>query len=194
MTTIHDLILGPALDSRPCGDCVACCEVLNIAEPDMVKPAGQMCMHCTGSGCGIYDSRPQVCRSWDCVWRRIDSMPPQTRPDQMGVVFTIDRQADPQTPFDQLYFVGRAVSDPTALQGPHVPDVAGMLAHGPLPIFLTWDDTRMLVYPRAELADAILYPHRAPDPALVQEGRDWMEKFAPFAKLAEEAARQARSA
>jgi hypothetical protein len=194
MSTIHDLILGPALDSRPCGDCVACCEVLNIAEPDIVKPAGQMCMHCTGAGCGIHESRPQVCRAWDCVWRRIDSMPPQTRPDQMGVVFTIDRQADPQTPFDRLYFVGRAVSDPAALQGQHVPDVAGMLAHGPLPIFLTWDDSRMLVYPRAALADAILDPLRTADPALVEEGREWMERFTPFARLADEAARQARNA
>jgi hypothetical protein len=192
MTTIHDVILGPALESRPCGDCVACCEVLNIAEPDMVKPAGQMCAHCTGSGCGIYDSRPKVCREWDCAWRRIASMPPETRPDKMGMVFTIDRQADPQTPFDKLYFVGRAVSDPAAVRGPHVPDVAAMLAHGPLPIFLTWEDQRMLVYPRAPLADAILRPEQTADWALVQEGKDWMEKFAPFAKLADEAASGAR--
>ncbi len=194
MTTIHDLILGPALDSRPCGDCVACCQVLNIAEPDMVKPADQMCMHCTGTGCGIYDTRPTVCREWNCVWRRIDSMPPETRPDRMGVVFTIDRQADPQTPFDKLYFVGRAVSDPAALNGPHVPDVAGMLAYGPLPIFLTWGESRLLVYPRAPLADAILNPDQTADLALVEEGRIWMEKFAPFAKLADEADRQARGA
>ena len=72
MTTIHDLVLGPAIPARACGDCVACCRVLNIDEPDMVKPADQMCMHCTGKGCGIYDSRPNVCRVWDCAWRRIE--------------------------------------------------------------------------------------------------------------------------
>jgi hypothetical protein len=72
--------------------------------------------------------------------------------------------------------------------------VAGMLAYGPLPIFLTWGENRMLVYPRAPLADAILDPDGAADPALVEEGRAWMEKFAPFANLADEADRQARGA
>jgi hypothetical protein len=190
MTTIHDLVLGPAIAARACGDCVACCQVLNIGEADMVKPADQMCMHCTGTGCGVYESRPQVCRSWDCVWRRIDSMPLETRPDHLGVLFTIDRQAEPQTPFDRLYFVARAVGEPEALNRGATGDVAAMLAHGPLPIFASWGDQRQMIYPRAELAAAILDPEGRHAPALVEEGRAFMAKFEPFARLAEEAVRQ----
>jgi hypothetical protein len=191
MTTIHDIVLGPAIPARACGDCVACCQVLNIAEADMVKPADQMCMHCTGSGCGVYESRPQVCREWDCVWRRIDSMPMETRPDHLGVLFTIDRQADPQTPFDRLYFVGRAVGEPEALKKVPTTDVAAMLAHGPLPIFASWGEERRMIYPRQALAAAILDPDGDHAPGLVEEGRAWMAKFEPFARLADEAARQA---
>ena len=190
MTTIHDLVLGPAIPARACGDCVACCQVLNIDEPDMVKPADQLCMHCTGVGCGVYDSRPQVCRSWDCVWRRIDSMPLQTRPDHLGVLWTIDRQAEPQTPFDRLYFVARAVSAPEALHKSATLDVAAMLAHGPLPIFACWGDERRMIFPRAELAAAILDPEGGHASILVEEGRAFMAKFEPFARLADETARQ----
>lgn len=191
MTTIHDLVLGPAIPARGCDGCVACCQVLNIDEPDMVKPADQLCMHCTGQGCAIYGGRPEVCRSWDCIWRRIDSMPLETRPDQLGVLFTIDRQAEPQTPFDRLYFVGRSLSQPEALHKQAALDVAAMLAHGPLPIFFSWADQRQMIYPRAELAAAILDPEGAHTPSLVEEGRAFMAKFEPFARLAEESVGQA---
>jgi len=192
MTTIHDLVLGPAIPARACGDCVACCQVLNIDEPDMVKPADQMCMHCTGKGCGVYDTRPQVCRDWDCVWRRIDSMPPQTRPDRLGVLFTIDRQAEPQTPFDRLYFVARAMDAAAALDSGPSRDVFAMLAQGPLPIFACWAGGRQMIYPREELAAAILDPDGGHAPVLVEEGRAFMAKFEPFARLAEETVRQAK--
>ncbi|HEY4029904.1 MAG TPA: hypothetical protein VGM25_06135 [Caulobacteraceae bacterium] len=189
MTTIHDLVLGPAIAARACGSCVACCKVLNIDEPDMIKPADQMCMHCTGQGCAIYESRPGVCRSWDCVWRRIDTMPMETRPDRLGVLFTIDRQAEPQTPFDRLYFVARAVDGREAFTKQGAMDAAAMLAHGPLPIFASWDEGRQLIYPRAELAAAILDPDGRHPAHLVAEGRAFMEKFEPFARLADEVSR-----
>ncbi|MEI9889260.1 MAG: hypothetical protein WDN45_00190 [Caulobacteraceae bacterium] len=190
MTTIHDIVLGAAKSGRACGDCVACCQVLNIDEPDMIKPAGQLCMHCTGKGCSIYDSRPGVCRTWDCVWRRIESMPPETRPDRLGVVFAIDRQAEPRNPFDRLYFVARATGAPEALHSRPTGDVAAMLAHGPLPIFASWGAERQMIYPRVELAAAIVDPQGPHDPALAAEGEAWMAKYEPFARLADEVARK----
>lgn len=193
MTTIHDIVLGPALASRACGDCVACCQVLNIDEPDMVKPADQLCMHCTGAGCGIYATRPNVCREWDCVWRRIDTMPLETRPDRCEVLWTIDRQAEPRSPFDRIYFVARAVGDPTKLQAQPMLDTASMLAHGPLPIFVTWDNERRMIYPREELAQAILDPDNA-RAQLVEEGEAWMARFTPFANLADQATASGRNA
>ena len=189
MTTIHDLVLGPAIPARACGDCVACCQVLNIDEPDMIKPADQLCMHCTGAGCSIYDSRPQVCRDWDCVWRRIDSMPLETRPDKLGVLWTLDRRPEPQTPFDRLYVVARATGAPEALKSQTALDVAAMLAHGPLPIFMSWGGEQQMIYPRAELAAAILDPGAGHPPALAEEARAFLARFEPFARLADAAAR-----
>ena len=118
-------------------------------------------------------------------------MPPETRPDRLGVLFTIDRQSQPQTLFDRLYFVGRAVDDPTALNKTATADVGAMLAHGPLPIFVTWGEARKMVYPREALAAAILDPLGAHEPALVEEGRAWMARYTPYADLADKVAGQA---
>jgi hypothetical protein len=189
MTTIHDIVMGAARPGRSCGDCVACCQVLNIDQPDMLKPAGQMCLHCTGKGCGVYAVRPNVCREWDCAYKRIASMPPETRPDKLGVLFTIDRQQRPRSPFDRLYFVGLAIKDPKALYSKDTLNVAYMLANGPLPIYLSAGDQRELIYPREALAAAILDPGGSHDPALAEEAKAWMAKYEPFARLADEAAR-----
>ena len=54
-------------NTRQCGSCNACCDVLEVAAVD--KPVNQLCQHWqTGTGCTIYDRRPQMCRSFVCAW------------------------------------------------------------------------------------------------------------------------------
>ncbi|MGX1149118.1 Fe-S-cluster containining protein [Bradyrhizobium ottawaense] len=53
--------------ARQCGSCNACCDILEVAAVD--KPVNQLCKHWqTGTGCTIYDRRPQMCRSFVCAW------------------------------------------------------------------------------------------------------------------------------
>ncbi|MGY4451095.1 bacterioferritin-associated ferredoxin [Bradyrhizobium sp. i1.3.1] len=53
--------------TRQCGSCNACCDILEVAAVD--KPVNQLCRHWqTGTGCTIYDRRPQMCRSFVCAW------------------------------------------------------------------------------------------------------------------------------
>jgi len=66
-----------------CGDCTACCEVLPIKE--LNKPKNTMCSDCTGSGCGIYEKRPQVCKDYQCIYTQ-SNMPEELRPDKSGVI------------------------------------------------------------------------------------------------------------
>ena len=52
---------------RACGSCSLCCKLVGIAE--LKKPMGQWCPHCLKhGGCGIYDSRPEECRTFNCGW------------------------------------------------------------------------------------------------------------------------------
>lgn len=54
---------------RECGDCNICCTYLRIDELPVKKPQDVACSHLCEKGCGIYETRPNVCRSWYCGWR-----------------------------------------------------------------------------------------------------------------------------
>jgi uncharacterized protein len=52
---------------RTCGTCTLCCRLPDIEE--LSKPANALCVHCVdGMGCKIYQSRPQTCRDFLCLW------------------------------------------------------------------------------------------------------------------------------
>jgi hypothetical protein len=180
--TLADLMFGPPHDDRPCGDCVACCIVPLIDTPEFKKPEGQVCPNCSGKGCAIYDHRPEVCRTFNCAWKRIPSMPPETRPDRLGVMFTLERHLPPRNVFEHLYFVGVATGDPRALESAMAQDVLRMLGEGALPVFVSAGGTKTLVHPAPALADAIMNPAPQRDRALVKQGRDWLKRYAPFAR------------
>jgi len=78
-----------------CGECVACCHTLYIADGPFRKPSNQTCAHCAvGFGCKVYQQRPSVCRSFKCEWlksqERNDKMHAGLRPDRCGAIFTSD--------------------------------------------------------------------------------------------------------
>jgi hypothetical protein len=179
--TLADLLFGRSHDDRPCGDCIACCVLPLIDTPELNKPEGAVCPNCTGKGCAIYGSRPEVCRTFNCAWKRIPSMPPETRPDRLGVMFTLERQLPPRNVFEHLYFVGVATGDPRALESPMAKDVLAMLSEGALPVFVSAGGIKTLVHPEPNLADAIMNPAPQRDRALVRQGRDWLRSYAPFA-------------
>ena len=77
-----------------CGSCTACCRIFDI--PELKKPAGKWCEHCEiGRGCTIYESRPQMCVDFECLWllsqKREDfreRLAAELRPDRCKVVFS----------------------------------------------------------------------------------------------------------
>jgi hypothetical protein len=182
MTTFHDLLFGPVLEDRPCGDCVACCVLLGIDAPELVKPEGQVCPNCTGRGCGVYEQRPPVCRGWNCAWKRIASMPSWTRPEQLGVMFTVERRLPPRNVFEHLYIVGCALHGPQDFESPAARDAIRMFTEAPVPVFVSWDGMKTLAHPEPRLADAIMNPAPQKDRALVAQGRRWLKRYAPFAR------------
>lgn len=81
---MHDVI------KSHCGECTACCTVLNINTDQLSKPAMETCVHCDqGKGCSIYESRPSVCKTWECLYLKLD-WPDFTRPDMLGAMFSLE--------------------------------------------------------------------------------------------------------
>lgn len=77
-------LIDSASTTRKCGSCTGCCTSLGVEE--IGKPDGQPCPHLKRPGCGIYEKRPEQCRTFYCFWKlgvlsRADS------PEKIGVVF-----------------------------------------------------------------------------------------------------------
>ena len=74
--------------SRSCGTCSLCCTVLRVDE--LGKRAGDDCSHQRGGmGCGIYETRPSICRSYQCLWRQ-GGLEDDERPDATGGIVDLE--------------------------------------------------------------------------------------------------------
>jgi len=82
-------------DRRSCGSCTMCCYVFEV--PAVATRDYEWCRHCrVGVGCGIYETRPEDCRSFYCLWR-MGFGTDEDRPDRHGVVMDLqDRLVDGQ--------------------------------------------------------------------------------------------------
>jgi len=72
---------------RSCGSCTLCCTFIGVKALD--KPRYRACGHCVaGKGCSIYESRPDECRVFECMWLRDARLPDRLRPDRCRAVIT----------------------------------------------------------------------------------------------------------
>ena len=93
------------IPGKACGPCFFCCKVLEIEE--LKKTAGKLCEHCVQTGgCGVYATRPQVCRDYYCQWKEDRGLPATMRPDKVGTLLMDDPDSDeyhavcdPEKPF-----------------------------------------------------------------------------------------------
>jgi hypothetical protein len=74
---------------KSCGECSLCCKTMQI--PVLNKPKDVMCANCNpGRGCGIYETRPEVCRGFQCRWLLDPAMGPEWKPSRSGLVLVMD--------------------------------------------------------------------------------------------------------
>lgn len=75
--------------ARQCGSCTLCCTLHGVNEgmPDgKPKPPNTRCQYLGDRGCSIYETRPQECRDYTCLW--IEGHGDKLiRPNRTGVMF-----------------------------------------------------------------------------------------------------------
>lgn len=170
------LLTEHLVEGRSCGPCIGCCSIYQI--PALQKPKYTLCKHCTGASCSIYDSRPDECRKFFCLWRRIATMPEEARPDKIGIVFTYEIYDPPPTPFRARYIIGRAISDPTVFEQPLGRAAVNMfIREGSLPVFIAHPLETKMVYPDPAFSDAILNPTTTQHVALVPAALAWRKQY-----------------
>ncbi len=82
------------LPGRDCGACTVCCTVPAIDKPDIQKVSMSTCRHCN-NGCGIYETRFEICRTYYCGWRKLEIFSDEWRPDLSGVFAELDAEDIP---------------------------------------------------------------------------------------------------
>jgi len=73
---------------RDCGGCTLCCRYMKV--PETNSPEYEYCGHCTpGVGCQVWEVRPDICRSFGCLWYNQEQIPESLRPDKLGICFEL---------------------------------------------------------------------------------------------------------
>jgi hypothetical protein len=81
---------------RECGECSACCVVLNVDTPEFQKMPGKPCSHLREQGgCAIHATRFPVCRAYHCGWRYLRALGEDWRPDRSGVLIDFQNEGLP---------------------------------------------------------------------------------------------------
>jgi hypothetical protein len=164
------------LPDRTCGSCTACCVQLDIDTPDLRKPEKVACPHLASCGCGIYETRPPVCRTWHCLWRRISALPDSVRPDRCNVLFSVQRmEANPLGPWIIQVEAMNSLDD---FQQPDVQlALKRLIVARLMPIWVTHNGQGLQLFPEEDLTDAILNPetteHRNLMPLADLLRREW---------------------
>lgn len=80
--------------ARVCGACDLCCSTLGVEE--LGKAEWNRCGHLRPGlgGCGIYDTKPETCSSYVCMWRLGVLGGQMDRPDRVGLI--VDTAFDPK--------------------------------------------------------------------------------------------------
>lgn len=143
MTVSHET--GALVAGRSCGPCTACCRILEIKA--LAKPAGRLCRHNNGSACTIYSERPDACARWHCLWRKIDALPDELRPDRAGVVFSLEMRSPDAEALESACIVGRAVDGEQAFDRWEALEAFAMFVHeGSLPVWRASDRSAALLH------------------------------------------------
>lgn len=140
---------------RPCGDCDFCCKAPAIEETSLdrdtkedknfqLKPACQACQFAKGKGCSIYEDRPSVCKSYQCLWSS-GVIPAKHFPMKRGVAWCSQAAEDEHGEIHPL-FVGHALDVEKCLKDPHTIGLIASFLKGGEVIGVTIRDDKQAIH------------------------------------------------
>jgi hypothetical protein len=150
--SFEERVLGPLVEGRACGECIACCVEIEIDDPQLSKPAGTACVHCHSRGCAIYDARPAACRTWFCAWRRLADLPEHLRPDRCGLMACLMERPGDANPLLRLYIVVQWLDGRPVSRSAEADELLARLRRIGLPVWVGSGNRIALHFPREAVA------------------------------------------
>lgn len=152
---------------------------MKVDAAELKKPANVACRHATGHGCGVYEVRPDICRVWFCLWRRIGELPDELRPDRSGLLAWFQSSDPAPSPFEREYIVIRGVEDDDEAlhSGPARALLDMLVREGSHPVFFGRRGYKFLVYPDPDIVRVVLDPDATPHRDLVPDVLRWRRRL-----------------
>ncbi|MEA5097510.1 MAG: hypothetical protein VB032_03120 [Burkholderiaceae bacterium] len=150
-----------------------------ISTAGLIKRAETLCDHCVvNQGCTIYATRPDVCRTWHCLWRRDAAMPDELRPDRSRMIFSLIVEDEAFALFETAHITCIAMKSRTDFDAPLVKQtIERYIGEGILPVWHSHGGGKTMTYPGADLADAITHPTTTAFTQLVPQGQIWRKRY-----------------
>jgi hypothetical protein len=93
---MSDMKDPPLVPGRACDGCSECCIIMTIDAPELRKLSGERCHNLLPTNrCGLYETRPNGCRTFFCGWRMLKWVKTELRPDISGVMVTLSPSDEP---------------------------------------------------------------------------------------------------
>ncbi len=167
-------IFGDLVPGRECGDCSACCIHLQIDTPELKKTSGVVCENCAEPGCKIYETRFPVCRDFHCLWKHIEAMPDEARPDKLKIIFSLQHPKKPEHPFTKLFIGGWAYEGPEAYDTPLAQNLLAMFSQGDLPVWISTEGANSyLAHPDQDIVDVVMKRRKPEGKAEKKAAKEW---------------------
>jgi hypothetical protein len=163
--SFEDRLFGPLVPGRDCGACTACCVEITIDDPMLSKAPRTTCLHCAANGCSIYATRPDVCRSWFCAWRRSADLPDRLSPDRCGLLASVVENPAADNPLARLYIIVQWLDERPIAKSREADDLLAAMRRHALPVWVGSGDRMSLHYPREEIALPLI--RGTPPPATI---------------------------
>jgi uncharacterized protein len=147
---------------RECGSCIACCTTMGV--PELGKKSGVKCPHVCGKGCSIYETRPDSCRGWNCLWVA-GYLPEALKPEKCGVIWDDSYHSM----FDQKMFTARELR-PRALEEKENQAWLADVISRVLVLVMTHDGKKSVLGPKEKVAQLEAYILRKSEKQGIQIG------------------------
>ncbi|THD38243.1 MAG: YkgJ family cysteine cluster protein [Sphingomonas sp.] len=174
--SFEEEVFGPLVPGRECGGCTACCFEITIDDPKLAKPPRETCVHCTANGCSIYAARPQDCRTWYCLWRRVADLPDHLSPDKSGLLTSVVENPAAENPFARLYIIVQWLDGRPIAKSDAADELLAAMRRYALPVWVGSGDRMALHFPRQEIALHLMHGTPAPA-AIAREVEAWRRRL-----------------
>jgi hypothetical protein len=110
----------------------------------------------------------------------LGAMPPETRPDKLGVMFELRTPDQPRSILSKRYIRGISLGSIENFEAPLVRRAIAMFGKARVPVWLDHDGKDVCVHPPKPVQDVLIHGQPASSPEVAAEAEKWRSIYEPL--------------